>query len=89
MRAISKRQHATLDFVVRFIRTNGYSPNFQEIANGIGLRSLATVHKHLNNLEKKGFIQRDYNCARSIEVLRGIRMTKPVCCPNCGTEVRA
>ena len=48
---------------------NGYSPSFEEIARGMGLKSLATVHKHITNLEKKGLLDRVHNRSRSIDVL--------------------
>ena len=48
---------------------NGYSPSFEEIARGMGLKSLATVHKHITNLEKKGMLDRVHNRSRSIDVL--------------------
>jgi repressor LexA len=51
------------------VQQNGYSPSFEEIGNGLGLSSLATVHKHVSNLEKKGLLRRDYNRSRSIDVL--------------------
>jgi len=57
------------DFIHGFVQKNGYSPSFEEIGNGMGLSSLATVHKHISNLEKKGLIKRDYNRSRSIDVL--------------------
>ena len=49
---------------------NGYSPSFEEIGEGLGLSSLATVHKHISNLEEKGLLRRDYNRSRSIDVLK-------------------
>src|SRR5246127_4083664 len=78
--AITKRQRQVYDFLHDFIQRNGYSPSFEEIGNGMGLSSLATVHKHVSNLEKKGLLKRDYNRSRSIDVLpvRGLfkRQTK-------------
>ena len=47
----------------------GYAPSFEEIAEQFGFQSLATVHEHLTNLERKGYIRRSYNESRSIEVL--------------------
>ena len=47
----------------------GYSPSFEEIAHGLDLSSLATVHKHISNLERKGLLQRAHNRSRSIDVL--------------------
>jgi len=67
--AITKRQRQVYDFIHGFVQKNGYSPSFEEIGNGLGLSSLATVHKHISNLEKKGLIKRDYNRSRSIDVL--------------------
>lgn len=67
--AITKRQRQVYDFLQDFIQRNGYSPSFEEIGDGLGLSSLATVHKHISNLEKKGLLKRDYNRSRSIDVL--------------------
>src|SRR3954470_19483050 len=67
--AITKRQRQVYDFLQDFIQRNGYSPSFEEIGDGLGLSSLATVHKHITNLEKKGLLRRDYNRSRSIDVL--------------------
>ncbi len=67
--AITKRQRQVYDFLHNFVQRNGYSPSFEEIGQGLGLSSLATVHKHVSNLEKKGLLRRDYNRSRSIDVL--------------------
>jgi len=67
--AITKRQREVYDFIYEFVQKNGYSPSFEEIGKGLGLSSLATVHKHISNLEKKGLLKRDYNRSRSIDVL--------------------
>src|SRR5881397_1305259 len=67
--AITKRQRQVYDFLHDFIQRNCYSPSFEEIGDGLGLSSLATVHKHVSNLEKKGLLKRDYNRSRSIDVL--------------------
>src|SRR5229473_1765382 len=67
--AITKRQRQVYDFIYGFVQKNGYSPSFEEIGNGLGLSSLATVHKHITNLEKKGLLKRDYNRSRSIEAV--------------------
>ena len=67
--AITKRQRELYDFISEFVQKNGYSPSFDEIRSGLGLNSLATVHKHVTNLEKKGLLTRDYNRSRSIDLL--------------------
>ena len=65
---LTKRQKEVLDFLVSFANKQGYSPSFEEIAKALKLTSLATVHKHISTLERKGFIRRGYNQSRSIEV---------------------
>jgi len=67
--AITKRQRQLYDFISDFVRRNGYSPSYDEIRLGMRLNSLATVHKHITNLEKKGLLTRDYNRSRSIDLL--------------------
>ncbi len=67
--ALTRRQKQVLDFLARFINRRGYSPSFEEIGESLGLSSLATVHKHVENLERKGFIRRGYNQSRSIDVI--------------------
>jgi len=67
--ALTRRQKQVLDFLVGFINRKGYSPSFEEIGSSLNLSSLATVHKHLETLEKKGFIRRGYNQSRSVEVV--------------------
>src|ERR1700751_4853580 len=67
--AITRKQRDVYDFISRFVQKNGYSPSFDEIGKGLDLSSLATVHKHISNLEKKGLLTRDYNRSRSIDLL--------------------
>jgi len=68
--ALTKRQRQILDYVESFIEAYGYSPSFEEIASNFGYSSLATVHEHLSNLEEKGFLRKNYNKSRSLEVVR-------------------
>src|SRR6202012_4610230 len=67
--AVTRRQKEVLDFLESFTQRNGYSPSFEEIARGLELKSLATVHKHITNLEKKGLLDRVHNRSRSIDVV--------------------
>lgn len=66
--AVTRRQKEVLDFISAFVERNGYSPSFEEIARGLDLKSLATVHKHITNLQNKGALQRGHNRSRSIDV---------------------
>ena len=67
--ALTKRQFQVLAVLDQFVKENGYCPSFDELGKSLQLSSLATVHKHLNTLERKGFIRRDYNRSRSIEIV--------------------
>ncbi len=79
--AITRRQREVYDFLQNFIEEHGYSPSFEEIGAGLGLSSLATVHKHISNLQEKGLLKRDYNRSRSIDVvkIRGRAKPPPPC----------
>jgi repressor LexA len=57
-----------MEFLSKFIDQNGYSPSYEEMASGLGLASLATVHKHVQALEAKQYLRRSYNHSRSLEV---------------------
>ncbi len=65
---LTRRQREMLDCIERFIQENAYSPTLEEIGERMGLSSLATVHKHLQNLEQKGQIRRIWNHSRAIEL---------------------
>jgi repressor LexA len=66
--AVTKRQKQVLDFVAHFIEENGYSPSYEEIARGLNLASLATVHKHISTLETKQYLKRGFNQSRSLDL---------------------
>jgi len=66
---LTKRQKEILDHIQSFIDDHGYAPSFEEIAKHFGYTSLATVHEHLSNLERKGYIRKAYNESRSIELI--------------------
>ena len=68
--ALTRRQKEVLDFIADFIAENGYSPSFDEIAGGMGLASVATVHKHISALESKNYLIKSYNQSRSLELGR-------------------
>ena len=67
--AVTKRQREILDYLASYIDDHQYAPSFEEIAAHFGFNSLATVHEHLTNLERKGLIQRSHNESRSIELV--------------------
>ena len=69
MQPLTKRQREILDYLNDFIQQHGYAPSLEEVGKRFGLSSLATVHKHLTNLQQKGFIKRTWNRSRSVEVM--------------------
>jgi repressor LexA len=69
MLPLTKRQREILDYLNEFIAQHGYAPSLEEIGRRFGLSSLATVHKHLTNLQEKGFIKRAWNRSRSVEMM--------------------
>ena len=69
MLPLTKRQREILDYLNEFIQQHGYAPSLEEIGRRFGLSSLATVHKHLTNLQEKGFIKRAWNRSRSVELM--------------------
>jgi repressor LexA len=66
--ALTKRQKEVVDFIAKFVDDNGYSPSYEEIAHGLKLASLATVHKHISALEAKNYLKRGFNRSRSLDL---------------------
>ena len=66
---LTRRQREILDYLTSYIDERGYAPSFEEIAGRFQFHSLATVHEHLTNLERKGYIRRTPNESRAIEVV--------------------
>jgi len=79
--ALTKRQKQVLDFIANFLDDHGYCPSYDEIARGLELASLATVHKHISVLEGKNYLKRGFNQSRSLELtpkyLQESRRTRP------------
>lgn len=66
--AITRRQKEVLDFIASYQVDNGFSPSYEEIARGLNLASIATVHKHITALESRNYLQRGHNQSRSVDV---------------------
>jgi len=75
---LTRRQREVFEFIQKFIEENSFSPSLEEIAQGLQLSSLATVHKHLANLSEKGLILRHWNKGRGIEIVSGLTSPKMV-----------
>ena len=81
---LTKRQREILDYLNEYQEAQGYAPSFEEIAEHFDYSSLATVHEHLSNLERKGYIKRSYNESRAIEILPSDVFAKAVELPLLG-----
>lgn len=66
---LTKRQSQLLEFLRRTIAEHGYAPSLEEMAAHFDLSSVGTVHKHLKALEEKGYIRRQWNRSRAIEIV--------------------
>ena len=67
--ALTRKQKQILDYLQAYTAENGYAPSYEEIAGNFGYGSLATVHEHIENLRRKGYIRKGYNESRSVEVV--------------------
>lgn len=65
----TKKQRELLGFIEDFIARHGYSPSYREIMHGLNYNSVATVALHVNNLIKRGHLQKRDHSARSLEVV--------------------
>lgn len=81
-----KRQRQIVDFLSQYIQKNGYSPTLQEIAESLGVSSLATVHEHLQALVRKKIIRKTDGAVRGIELIDRtfLRMTESLDLPLLG-----
>lgn len=66
MLSLSPRQVETLRFIRTFLSERGYAPSLREIADHLGVKSVATAHQHVHALEAKGAIEKEWNRMRSI-----------------------
>ncbi|MCZ2148125.1 MAG: transcriptional repressor LexA [Bryobacterales bacterium] len=90
--ALTRRQKEVLDFIAGFVEEHGYCPSYEEIAAGLQLASLATVHKHIQTLETKQYLRRGFNQSRSLELssayLKEFNRQKPETSPRLEVEVQ-
>ena len=96
MTPLTKRQKEVLDAIAAWMKKHGYAPTFQELADALGISSLATIAAHINKLERKAYLARNGGGYRNIQVLpaqvRGLKSCAAghaLCyfsgaCPACG-----
>lgn len=66
---ITKKQKEILEFITSYINKNDYSPTYEEIASHFKLKSVATIHEHIENLREQGYLTTQENKARSIDII--------------------
>jgi repressor LexA len=81
---LTKRQKEIFDFICEYLEREGYAPSLEEIGERFGLSSVATVHKHVQNLVDKNLLRKAWNRSRSIEVVREERSPARVEIPLLG-----
>jgi repressor LexA len=81
---LTKRQKQIFDYIQAYLTRHGYAPTLEEIGAQFKLSSLATVHKHLSNLEEKGLIRRTWNHSRAIELVSQRKEARAVEVPLLG-----
>jgi SOS-response transcriptional repressor LexA len=78
----TKKQKELLSFIEEFIAARGYSPSYREIMQGLQYTSVATVALHVNNLIKRGHLQKRDRSARSLEVIKPTIVTEAKIIPR-------
>ena len=66
---LTRRQREIFDYIQEYLQREGYAPSLEEIGTRFGLSSVATVHKHVQNLVEKGLLRKAWNRSRSLEVV--------------------
>jgi repressor LexA len=74
--SLSEKQQAILEVIQRSKATRGYPPSMREIGDAVGLSSLSSVTHQLNQLELSGYLRRDPNRPRALEVLIDLPSTE-------------
>ncbi len=75
---LTRKQHELLSFIDRHLRETGFSPSFDEMKDGLRLRSKSGIHRLISALEERGFLARRHHRARALEVLRLPEHAPPV-----------
>ncbi len=68
MQSLTKKQKTVLDYVRGFLEEYGHAPSYEEIARGLGLSSVSTIHAHVENLKLKGYLTKRWNANRSLDL---------------------
>ena len=67
---LTRKQHELLVFIDQHLKKTGFSPSFEEMKEGLQLRSKSGIHRLISALEERGFLRRRHHRARALEVMR-------------------
>jgi repressor LexA len=67
---LTRKQHELLTFIDKHLKETGVSPSFEEMKDGLNLRSKSGIHRLITALEERGFLRRHHHRARALEVMR-------------------
>jgi SOS regulatory protein LexA len=79
---LTKRQLAVIQYIEKFLETEGRSPTLKEIADGVGSSAVSTIHKHVQHLMDKGFLDRSHGRGNNIVLAEPARAPEPVDAPT-------
>lgn len=93
MAILTKKQKEIFDFISTYTKDYGYAPSLTEIKEEVGAKAISTIHEHVSNLIKKGFIKRIKGSARSLELVK-IKLANTMSIPlvgviACGEPIEA
>jgi len=71
MNNLTPKQKQVYEFIRTYFEDRGHAPSYEEIRDGLGLRAVSTVHKHLKYLEKKGFLNSPWGNGKRVLRLTG------------------
>ena len=83
-KALSRKQKQIINFIRQYLRDNGYPPSVRDIVKGCGISSTSVVVYNLNKLERAGYIRRQSDISRGIELLGKRREKRLVYIPIIG-----
>jgi len=66
---VYKRERDLLEFISQYLQKHGFAPTLAEICDGLGLRSPATAHEHIQNLIEKGILKKEEGARRGLEIV--------------------
>lgn len=77
-RSLTPKQKKILDFILNFTEKKDFAPSLKEIADNIGLKAVSTVYQHIKALEKKGYLKKENNQPRGVQLIQDQNVAIPL-----------